>query len=160
MSATKGPKNIPDAMWNRARARHDNGESWEAISHDTRISVERLRRKLDPGYADRRNAQHKRNVSRKAKFVRDGSAGYVLRGMTLTEVMAALAKNGCSRIVMHSAKLTLIADARRDRDTRVEDVWAAYVKAKTKADETHRIEDGIAAGKLWKRFLELIGGPF
>lgn len=61
---------------------------------------------------------------------------------------------------MHSAKLISIADAKRDRDMRIEDVWDAYVKAKAKADETGKIEDGIAAGKVWKRFLELIGGPF
>ncbi len=61
---------------------------------------------------------------------------------------------------MHMLKVVSIADARRDRDARVEDLWDAYVAAKGKADKSESVEDGIAAARLWKRFLELFVGPF
>jgi hypothetical protein len=59
---------------------------------------------------------------------------------------------------MHSAKLVSIADARRDRDERAEDVWDAYVAAKKKADATLDVNDGLAAARAFKRFLEIFVG--
>lgn len=56
---------------------------------------------------------------------------------------------------MHMLKVVSITDAKRDRDANVEDVFAAYVAAKDKADATRRVEDGIAAARIWQRFLEL-----
>ncbi len=61
---------------------------------------------------------------------------------------------------MHTLKVVPIAEAKRRRDMLVEDVWNAYLAAKTKADATGHVDDAIAAGKLWKRFLELFVGPF
>lgn len=48
-------------------------------------------------------------------------------------------------------------------ERRAEDVnrlFDAYVAAKHKADATLSVEDGIAAAKIWKRFLELFCGSF
>lgn len=58
------------------------------------------------------------------------------------------------------AEIVSLAIERRARDLTVEEAFEAYVKAKARADETGKLEDGIAAGKFWKRFLELMGGPF
>lgn len=55
-------------------------------------------------------------------------------------------------------RVVSIADARRNRDAHVEELFDAYLKAKAKVDETGRLEDGIAAGKLWRQFLELFTG--
>lgn len=59
---------------------------------------------------------------------------------------------------MHSAKLISLADARQDRDISVEAAWDAYIAARAVADETLKLEDGIAAAKAFKRFLELFVG--
>ncbi len=91
MTATKGPKIIPDATWARASALRDKRCSWAGVAEMTGVTVDRLRRKLDPGYAEYRNDQHKANKQRRPKPTREGSAGYVLRGMTMAEVMSAIA---------------------------------------------------------------------
>lgn len=46
------------------------------------------------------------------------------------------------------------------RSENVDQVFAEYVAAKQKFDQTMRGEDAIAAAKVWKRFLELFCGPF
>ncbi|MDE4621716.1 hypothetical protein [Sinorhizobium meliloti] len=38
-------------------------------------------------------------------------------------------------------------------DVTTEDAWKTYVQLATKANETMRFEDGIAAGKAWGRFV-------
>ena len=50
------------------------------------------------------------------------------------------------------------AAVRRSED--VDRVFAEYVAAKQKFDETMSGEDAIAAAKIWKRFLELFCGKF
>lgn len=61
---------------------------------------------------------------------------------------------------MHSAKLVSIADARQHRDLTVEEAFAAYVEARERMEATKSLEDGIACGKAFKRFLELFVGRF
>ncbi|MCG5483678.1 MAG: hypothetical protein KK482_08145 [Sinorhizobium meliloti] len=39
------------------------------------------------------------------------------------------------------------------RDVTAEDAWKTYVRLATRANETMRLEDGIAAGKAWGRFV-------
>jgi len=41
------------------------------------------------------------------------------------------------------------------RDLSVEQAWERYIAAMQKSKETLRIEDGIAAGKAYRQFLEL-----
>lgn len=36
----------------------------------------------------------------------------------------------------------------------LERLWAAYVQASRRAQETHVIDDGIAAGRAWRAWLE------
>lgn len=51
------------------------------------------------------------------------------------------------------------------QDITAEDAWKTYVRLATKANETMRFEDGIAAGKAWGRFVtrfvhdDTPGGP-
>lgn len=58
---------------------------------------------------------------------------------------------------MHSAKVISLDDARGTRDERAETLWQAYVVAKARADASGKYEDGVAAVRLWKRFLALFG---
>lgn len=44
-----------------------------------------------------------------------------------------------------------LATARQDREAAL---WQAYVTAKSRADETLALDDGRAAGKAWRAFLE------
>ncbi|WP_085033910.1 hypothetical protein [Ensifer aridi] len=39
------------------------------------------------------------------------------------------------------------------QDVTAEDAWKTYVRLAAKANETMRLEDGIAAGKAWGRFV-------
>lgn len=39
------------------------------------------------------------------------------------------------------------------RDVTAEDAWKTYVRLATRANETMRFEDAIAAGKAWGRFV-------
>lgn len=52
------------------------------------------------------------------------------------------------------AEVVSLAQARTAKSLNVEQAWTAYVAAKTKADETLKIEDGIAAAKMFRLFLE------
>ncbi len=45
-----------------------------------------------------------------------------------------------------------LASARLDREAAL---WQAYVTAKARADETLSLDDGRAAGRAWRAFLEL-----
>lgn len=54
-----------------------------------------------------------------------------------------------------TGKLILIDDARKDRDLTVAETWDAYVAARELADRTKKIEDGIAASKAWRAWVEL-----
>ncbi|UNK39359.1 hypothetical protein MNR02_06540 [Shinella sp. H4-D48] len=38
-------------------------------------------------------------------------------------------------------------------------VWMAYVTAAKRAQESGRMEDGIAAGRAWRRWLDLFMTP-
>jgi len=41
------------------------------------------------------------------------------------------------------------------RDVTVEQAWERYIAAMLRSKETLRIEDGIAAGKAYRQFLDL-----
>lgn len=51
--------------------------------------------------------------------------------------------------------LLFIDVAKRERDLTVQEAWDAYVAADAKAKASLRLEDGIAAGKAYARFLDL-----
>lgn len=51
--------------------------------------------------------------------------------------------------------LISIDTARRERTTTESEAWSAYLAARTKAEASQAIEDGVAAGKAWARWLAL-----
>lgn len=53
------------------------------------------------------------------------------------------------------AKIYSINTARDRRLLTVQEAWDAWVAADDKAKTSRRIEDGIAAGKAWARWLAL-----
>jgi hypothetical protein len=53
-------------------------------------------------------------------------------------------------------KVVNIREAAKRRQETVEQAWERYVSAMTKSKETLRIEDGIAAGKAYRQFLEVV----
>lgn len=54
--------------------------------------------------------------------------------------------------------LVFINVARRERDLSMQEAWDTYVAAQEQAKRSGRIEDGIAAGKAWRRWLEMFTG--
>lgn len=54
--------------------------------------------------------------------------------------------------------LVFIDAARRKRAVTVQEAWDAYIAAQDRAKETRDLEDGIAAGKAWARWLDLFAG--
>ena len=52
-------------------------------------------------------------------------------------------------------KVVFIEEAARQRDVSVQEAWDRYVAAMLKSKETLRVEDGIAAGKAYRQFVEL-----
>lgn len=48
-----------------------------------------------------------------------------------------------------------VVDLMSEREKRIEDTWQDYCAARTRADETLSVEDGIAAGRAWRRWLDL-----
>ena len=52
-------------------------------------------------------------------------------------------------------KVVFIEEAARQRDVSVQEAWDRYVAAMLKSKDTLRIEDGIAAGKAYRQFVEL-----
>jgi hypothetical protein len=48
-----------------------------------------------------------------------------------------------------------VLDFQQERLRREGEAWTAYASARKRAEETLTIEDGIAAGKAWKRWLDL-----
>lgn len=53
------------------------------------------------------------------------------------------------------AKVISLKVATEQRDVTVEQAWNRYIAAMQKSKETLRIEDGIAAGKAYRLFLDL-----
>lgn len=53
-------------------------------------------------------------------------------------------------------KVVNIQEAAKRRQETVEQAWERYVSAMAKSKETLRIEDGIAAGKAYRQFLEVV----
>jgi hypothetical protein len=57
----------------------------------------------------------------------------------------------------------MIVNLDSERDKRIDEAWAEYAAAAQKAQRTLDINDGLAAGRAWKRFLHLFapipGGP-
>lgn len=53
------------------------------------------------------------------------------------------------------AKVICLKVATERRDLTVEQAWERYIAAMQKSKETLRIEDGIAAGKAYRQFLDL-----
>lgn len=47
---------------------------------------------------------------------------------------------------------------KRQKDDRLQALWKAYLDARTKADATGDISDGIAAGKAWAAWVEPFTG--
>lgn len=52
------------------------------------------------------------------------------------------------------AKVISLRVATERRDVTVEQAWDRYVAAMQKSKETLRIEDGIAAGRAYRQFLD------
>jgi len=52
-------------------------------------------------------------------------------------------------------KVVFIEEAARQRDVTVHEAWDRYVAAMQKSKETLRVEDGIAAGRAYRLFVEL-----
>lgn len=50
--------------------------------------------------------------------------------------------------------LVVLDMAKRQRDRRADDLWEDYRRAAVKAQETLDIEDGIAAGRAWRAWLD------
>lgn len=40
-------------------------------------------------------------------------------------------------------------------DARLQETWAAFVAAQQQAQASGKIEDGIAAGRAWRRWIDL-----
>lgn len=49
--------------------------------------------------------------------------------------------------------------ARREKSVTMQEAWDKYVAADARAKQTRQIEDGIAAGKAWREWLDLFVGP-
>lgn len=56
-------------------------------------------------------------------------------------------------------ELVFIDVAAKRRDVNVQDAWDRYVTARDIAERTRDIQDGIAAGKAWRLWLDLFMGP-
>lgn len=48
-----------------------------------------------------------------------------------------------------------VIDLEAQRERRIEETWADYCAARMQAEATLAVEDGIAAGKAWRRWLDL-----
>jgi hypothetical protein len=48
-----------------------------------------------------------------------------------------------------------VIDLEAQREQRIEETWGAYCAARMQAEATLSVEDGIAAGKAWRRWLDL-----
>lgn len=55
-------------------------------------------------------------------------------------------------------ELVFIDVATKRRDVTVQEAWDRYLAARDRADETRHLEDGIAAGKAWREWVELFAG--
>ena len=53
------------------------------------------------------------------------------------------------------AKVISLKVATERRDVTVEQAWSRFVEAMQRSKETLRIEDGIAAGRAYRQFLEM-----
>lgn len=51
--------------------------------------------------------------------------------------------------------MTALIDLSAVREARIEAAWSAYVAALNQANQTLAVQDGIAAGKAWRRWLDL-----
>lgn len=54
--------------------------------------------------------------------------------------------------------LVFLDVANRSKDDRLQALWKRYLDAKSKADATGDINDGIAAGKAWAAWVEPFTG--
>lgn len=52
-----------------------------------------------------------------------------------------------------------IASLTTERERRETEAWERYVAARNVAEATLRVEDGIAAGRAWRTFLDLFLSP-
>lgn len=52
-------------------------------------------------------------------------------------------------------EVVFIEEAAKQRNVTVQEAWDRYVAAMQKSQETLRVEDGIAAGKAYRQFVEL-----
>lgn len=87
-------REVTDAEWDAAKQMRAAGKKWRAISRALDIGVERLRRALDPDYAEKRNRSWmKRRATIKERDAADpiGGAAVYCGGLTPEEVERALA---------------------------------------------------------------------
>ncbi|GHA15283.1 hypothetical protein GCM10007989_07560 [Devosia pacifica] len=56
-------------------------------------------------------------------------------------------------------EIIVLDDTRTSRAEKLQILWRAYLNAKERAEQTHDIHDGIAAGKAWARWLSLFTEP-
>jgi len=52
-----------------------------------------------------------------------------------------------------------VIDLEAEKERRVDAAWAVYCEARQQAERTLAVEDGIAAGKAWRRWLDLFMSP-
>ncbi len=52
-------------------------------------------------------------------------------------------------------KVVFIEEVAKQRDVSVHEAWDRFVAAMQKSKETLRVEDGIAAGRAYRQFVEL-----
>lgn len=52
-----------------------------------------------------------------------------------------------------------VIDFEAEKERRINDAWQAYCIARKRAETTWAVEDGIAAGKAWRRWLDLFMSP-
>lgn len=52
-----------------------------------------------------------------------------------------------------------VIDLDAEKERRIEETWRDYCEARMRAEATMAVEDGIAAGKAWRRWLDLFMSP-
>lgn len=48
-----------------------------------------------------------------------------------------------------------VIDFEAERERRINEAWQAYCTARKQAETTWAVEDGIAAGRAWRRWIDL-----
>lgn len=48
-----------------------------------------------------------------------------------------------------------VVDLETERERRIDAAWRSYCEARQRAEQTLDVEDGIEAGRAWRRWLDL-----